>query len=214
MAAERPPGKRSCDGAFAACGEKPVEVLDSDSGRPPKPASFAIVRPNAVDVNRRNGQIHLISRRAALTSAVAASGVMAGCASAPNPGAADDLAVVDSFLSAYAARDIAAMLSMLADDIYFEDPTFHLKAVGKEEARQFVEPLPALYSEVRITPFNRIHASPWVISQQRISAVLRREDGSTRNMDVQGVSMFEVRGRVIARWYDYYDVLEFQKQAK
>lgn len=35
-----------------------------------------------------------------------------------------------------------------------------------------------------------------------------------REVDVRGVSLFQIRSGKIARWYDYYDVLTFQLQTR
>jgi limonene-1,2-epoxide hydrolase len=121
-------------------------------------------------------------------------------------------AVVDRFLTAYRAADATAMFAVLADDIYFEDPTFHLLARNKEEMKPIADSL-QLFREIGIEPFNRIVATPWVISQQRISGAFRTAEGLERKIDVAGMSMFEVRGGKIVRWYDYYDVLTFREQA-
>ena len=119
--------------------------------------------------------------------------------------------VMDAFLAAYGAADIERMVALMAEDIYFEDPTFHLKARNREEMKHIYEPLRTAFRNVRITPFNRIVASPWGISQQRLAATLVQE-GQSREIDVQGVSMFEIGGGRIKRWYDYYDVLTFRQQ--
>jgi limonene-1,2-epoxide hydrolase len=121
--------------------------------------------------------------------------------------------ILDEFLAAYQAIDIDRMVALMAEDIYFEDPTFHLKAHNREEMKPIYQPLGTSFRKVRITPFNRIVAPPWGISQQRIAATFE-QNGRTHNVDVQGLSMFEIdRGR-IRRWYDYYDVLTFREQTR
>lgn len=122
--------------------------------------------------------------------------------------------VFDEFQAAYEARDAGRILSMIDDDFYFEDPTAHLIAKSREEMRPIIEPAANLYRELRVRPFNRIYASPWIISQQRISGTLTMADGSTRKIDVQGLTMLQIRDTKIARWYDYYDVLTFKNQSK
>lgn len=156
-----------------------------------------------------------LDRRAAIRGASAGLGLFAANADARVCEPADTLneaRTIDAFLAAYRARDAAAMFELLADDLYFEDPTFHLLARNKEEMRPFVEPLTKTYQSVRITPFNRIHASPWIASQQRIAATVLKNDGQRRDLEVQGLSLFQVRSGKIAKWYDYYDVLSFKQQ--
>lgn len=141
-------------------------------------------------------------------------------AGAPDGAAASAIAardvheVLDAWLAAYAAVDIDRLVSLMAEDIYFEDPTFHLKARNREEMKPIYQPLGTSFRDVRITPFNRIVAPPWGISQQRLAATLVRDNGTSHRIDVQGLSMLEVRDRRIQRWYDYYDVLTFRDQTR
>lgn len=147
---------------------------------------------------------------------VGATALAAGCPAraASAGGQAVEGRVVDAFIGAYQALDAKALLALLVDDVYFEDPTFHLQAKNKEEMRPIVESLATNYRAVRVMPFNRILVAPWAVSQQRIAATIVKKDGQAREVDVRGVSMFEIRGGKIARWYDYYDVLTFQEQTR
>lgn len=158
------------------------------------------------------------SRRHVVSHALLLASAVSGCATAApgsqSGGAADELAVIDAYFAAYRAMDAPALLALCAEDIYFEDPTFHLRAANREEMRQIIEPAAASFSNVSFTPFNRIHASPWVIVQQRLGGVLRRQDGQIRTVEVQGLSMFQIRDGLIAKWYDYYDVLSFREQVR
>ncbi len=153
------------------------------------------------------------SRRALVSGPLLLAGALAACATAPAASqSSSESALVDDFLDAYRAMDVNAMLGFLAEDVYFEDPTFHLRANNHEEMRQIIEPASRIFSDVTITPFNRILAPPWVIVQQRLGGSMRRDDGEVRRIDVQGASMFEVRAGRIASWYDYYDVLAYRRQ--
>lgn len=122
--------------------------------------------------------------------------------------------VLDAFLAAYRSVDIPKLVALMHEDIYFEDPTFHLKATNREEMKPIYAPLGTSFRNVRITPFNRIVAAPWAISQQRIAATLVRDSGATHQIDVQGLTMLEIRDGRIQRWYDYYDVLSFREQTR
>ena len=158
-----------------------------------------------------------LSRRALIAGSCAAAAIPAGALAAAQTGSAEDgeaaERVLDAFLAAYNATDIDRLASLLAEDIHFEDPTFHLVARNREEMRPIYEPLRS-FRQVRIVPFNRIVAAPWVVTQQRVSATLARPDGETHEIDVQGASIFETRGGLIRRWFDYYDVLAFREQTR
>lgn len=165
---------------------------------------------------------HDQARRALLLAAagLGAGGLSACASSGATPAAvnaslqAEEARLTDEFTRVYAGRDAAATLAMLADDIYFEDITSHFVARNREEMRQFIEPVPQLYAELRVAPINRIQASPWVLSQQRVQGVMNKPDGTTRPIDVQGLSMLMWRDGKIVKWYDYYDVLSFRQQAR
>jgi limonene-1,2-epoxide hydrolase len=143
------------------------------------------------------------------------AGLAGGCSSIPldSDTRSEEAGVVDNFLDAYRSMNVERMFALLDENIYFEDPTFHLIARNHEEMRLIVEPAAVMWRNARIEPFNRVHASPWVISQQRLGGTLTLPNGGgERTFDVQGVSIFEVRGLKIVRWYDYYDVMTFRQQ--
>jgi steroid delta-isomerase-like uncharacterized protein len=148
----------------------------------------------------------------------ALAALSAGCATAGASASPDTIEretlVIDAFLAAYQNRDVPAAMALMSDDVYFEDPTMHLVARNREELRAITQQGADGFSDIRITPFNRIHASPWTILQQRIAGNIRRPDGQARAVDVQGLSMFEIREGKIFRWYDYYDVLAFRQQTR
>lgn len=155
-----------------------------------------------------------IDRRGAVGGLAATMALfMAARADAQQPGGAE-ATVVDAFLTAYQARDTNAMYELMAEDVYFEDPTFHLLARNREEMRPIFEPVASLFQSIVITPHNRILAQPWIVSQQTIAGRMTRPDGEVRDLEVKGVSLFEVRAGKIVRWYDYYDVLSFRQQTR
>jgi steroid delta-isomerase-like uncharacterized protein len=157
------------------------------------------------------------SRRAFIpTAALAFAAPLSACATSDQSGGShvEELAVAEAWLAAYRTMDVAAFMRLLGDDFYFEDPTFHLRAQNREEMRLILQTGADSFGSVAITPFNRLHASPWVILQQRLSGTLRTQDGAQRLIDVQGVTLLQVRDSRISRWYDYYDVLTFRDQAR
>ncbi len=161
----------------------------------------------------------MMTRRRAAALPMTALGLLgASCATTPIAGAPDTAAaeahVVDEYIAAYNSRDAERGLALMAEDIYFEDPTMHLLARHREEVRAIVQQGLDSFSDISITPFNRIHASPWAIIQVRLAGTMIRPDGQTRQIDVQGLSMFEIRDGKIVRWYDYFDALTFRQQTR
>ena len=159
------------------------------------------------------------TRRSAMMFGSSAALMAPAAVVASAPGNAIDSAaevnrVLDAWLEAYPSVDVPNLVSLMWEDIYFEDPTFHLKASSREEMKPIYAPLETSFKNVRILPFNRIVAPPWGISQQRMAATLVREGGESQQIDVQGLSMLEICEGRIKRWYDYYDVLTFREQTR
>jgi limonene-1,2-epoxide hydrolase len=162
--------------------------------------------------------MHLYSqttRRLALWGAAGATlggcaGFSAGAEDAASP---DWLALIDRLFAVYAASDLAAFEALIADDISFIDPTFHLRANGKVEMMAIARGL-AGYRDVRFERLNTINAGAWVITQQIISANAPNSGGEMRALRVEGCSLFQILDGKIAVWNDYYDVLTFREQMR
>ncbi len=155
-----------------------------------------------------------LSRRFALAAPLtllALAGSPPAAASTQTRAARRAVAVVDAFFEAYRTQDLARFETLIADDIEFDDPTFHLRARGKAEMMEIARAL-ASYRNISFDRSNLIAAPPWIITQQRIRAQFTRADNSVRDIDVQGCSLFRVRDGRIAVWFDYYDILTFRAQ--
>lgn len=123
--------------------------------------------------------------------------------------------IIEEFYAAYQKLDIPKLLSVLSDECFFEDPTFHLSADGKIEIKKMAEKSFQNVSNVKITLENRIVCSNWVVTQQRLSAlIISNTDGTQKSKEfsVRGASIFEIKQGKIKRWTDYYDILTFKKQ--
>ena len=129
----------------------------------------------------------------------------------PSP-APDPAGVVNDFFDAYRARDVDRMLRLMTPDVAFEDPTFRLRAHGHEEVRKMGESLRTSYSEVAIEVHTIVVSGDDVATEQTISGVLERKDGSTRRIRVRGASFFRMRGGRIAKWTDYFDFRTYSEQ--
>jgi steroid delta-isomerase-like uncharacterized protein len=122
--------------------------------------------------------------------------------------------VVDEFYAAYMALDAGRLLALLADDCFFEDPTFHLKAQGKAEIRKLMEGLLGHYSNIKIELENRIVCGNWVVTQQHFSGLSKSGPGAEgRQISVRGASVFGFEKERIRRWTDYYDFATFARQS-
>src|SRR5262245_39919264 len=85
-------------------------------------------------------------------------GMVLGVAGSPLATAADKKLekIIAEFYEAYEKVDIERMMALLADDCYFEDPTFHLSASGKREIKKMAQSLSKNLSNVEIAIENRI----------------------------------------------------------
>lgn len=125
--------------------------------------------------------------------------------------ASETEAVVDRFFAAYQSMDVDAIAALLAPGVVFEDPTFRLRAEGREAVRKMAADIAARYAEVAITTHSRVIAGDRAATEQTVAAAVRTDAG-TRRISVRGASFFEVSGNVIRRWTDYYDVDAFRSQ--
>ena len=119
--------------------------------------------------------------------------------------------VVDRFFAAYQAMDVDAIAALLAPGVVFEDPTFGLRAEGREAVRKMAADIAARYTNVSITTHGRVIAGDRAATEQTVAAAVRTAAGD-RRISVRGASFFEVSGNVIRRWTDYYDVDAFRSQ--
>ncbi len=114
--------------------------------------------------------------------------------------------IVEQFIECWNHRDFAALMEFLSDDIeYHNIPMPMLR--GKSAVRDF------------IATFKHVSAIDWVIhhiasSQQTV--LTERTDNfvfaNGRSLSLPVMGTFEVRGQLICKWRDYFDLLDFQRQ--
>jgi limonene-1,2-epoxide hydrolase len=115
----------------------------------------------------------------------------------------------------FAVRRATENLRRLAPDVLFVDPTFHLRAEGREQMRPIVESGRAVFDALALEVRREIVSEPWIVVQQRQSGDFK-VPGSTerRPMSVEGVSLYRIEGGWIREWWDYYDVDTYRRQVK
>jgi steroid delta-isomerase-like uncharacterized protein len=147
----------------------------------------------------------LLRRRLVLAAPVAAFAFV--------DAASDVEDVLDQFFRAYAALDVDRLVALLAPDVVFEDPTFRLRAEGRDAMRTMAADTAARFSAVSFTTHSRVIDGNRAAAELTIAGTLRTA-GGPRRIEVRGASFFVVSGNLIQRWTDYYDVDTFRAQTK
>jgi ketosteroid isomerase-like protein len=131
-------------------------------------------------------------------------------------GARDAIAaVMVKFRRAYETLDAAAIEALMADDVRFSDPTFHLKADGIAEMRKIIAGTAPHYRSFRITVEHELIAPPWAVVRQEIAAVRKSPSaGPDITIRVRGVSLFRVEVGRIHEWHDYFDAVGYERQLR
>ena len=132
--------------------------------------------------------------------------------STPPPG--DPARTVRDFFDAYRSGDVDRMMRLMAADVAFEDPTFRLRANGREELRKVAASLQTSYRDITIDVHTMVVSGDRVATELTISAVVERKDGPTRRIKVRGASFFRIRDGFIATWTDYFDFQTFSEQVR
>jgi steroid delta-isomerase-like uncharacterized protein len=126
---------------------------------------------------------------------------------------ADPAAVVARLFDAYRARDVERLLSLLALDVVFDDPTFRLHREGRDAMREVATQMRAAYADVVLDVHSTVAQSDSVAVELTIAARLARP-ASDQRIRVRGASFFRVRDGLIYRWTDYFDFRTFSEQTQ
>lgn len=121
--------------------------------------------------------------------------------------------LIDDFFAAYSALDVEKLKTFIADDCFFEDPTFHLSANGKAEMQKMFAGMFQIYSNLKIEIENKIVKDDWAIVQQKFSCLIKlRPNEDPKPVSIRGTSVFKIENGKIKRWTDYFDYVSFVKQ--
>jgi ketosteroid isomerase-like protein len=118
--------------------------------------------------------------------------------------------VIAALRRAYEGLDELALEDVLAPDITFEDPTFHLKFEAFDAMRPLIADVKREVRSIRITVERELVCGAWVVARQ--TQTVTRHAAPDRPIVVRGVSLFRVAGSRVVEWYDYYDALGYQRQ--
>ncbi len=116
--------------------------------------------------------------------------------------------IVNDFIAAWGAKDIDRIMAAFADGaVYHNIPMDRL--VGHEAIRAFIAPFLGMAERITFETHHQAENADGVVLNERTDT-FHLKNGKTIAIRVMGV--FEFEGGKIARWRDYFDMAEFQKQ--
>lgn len=132
---------------------------------------------------------------------------------------AANIAVVEAYLAAWNAHDIAAAANHFAADVVYFDSSVGTPVEGKEAATagvvaSFINAAPDLRWEMVGEPVasgDKV-AFEWAFSGTNTGAWADGTEPANKAFSFTGASIFEIRDGAIVHQSDYYDALGFYKQ--
>lgn len=120
----------------------------------------------------------------------------------------DPIAVASEFFEHWSANRIDAALSMLADDVLYDNVPLP-NIVGRDNVRQFHENFGI--GKIFTVDWRVVHiaASGNVVLNERVD-VFRHQSGGEISLPVMGT--ITVAGGKITVWRDYFDLADFERQ--
>jgi steroid delta-isomerase-like uncharacterized protein len=122
--------------------------------------------------------------------------------------------VVAQFFDAYRAVDVDRLVNLFAEDALFEDPTFRQRHQGHAAIRKTTMDMRASFSDVSIDVHSMVIDGDAVATEETVSGVLTRADGTRRTIKVRSASFFRVRSGHIEKLTQYSDVQTFNEQIR
>ena len=160
----------------------------------------------------------LLSRRDFVLRGMTAVGFAAWPASGSSQGysSREDLeTVVKEWVDAYNnVSKPEKMLGLLAENIFFEDPTFRLRHVSRESMRKMIEQASTIFETVHVDPGLIILDPPWAALQPTISGQIKQKSSPARSIRVRGATFLRIENRKISQWVDYYDFRTYNEQLR
>lgn len=119
--------------------------------------------------------------------------------------------MLDEYAAAWTSGEVDRILSFLSDDAVYEDPTYQVRAVGREPIRAFVTNVLSRLTDMELVYTRRFATDDFGAAEYRMRSTHR---GNLFGMDIAvegkvsttiGVSLFEFADGKITRNTDYYD---------
>ena len=123
--------------------------------------------------------------------------------------------LVRDWAAAQEELNIDKLLALYAEDMSFEDPTYHLSVTNKTEYRELLLQSAPMYESVKFT-FTSIRVSGnTAVAEHTLSARikdLKNPTAKRKHVAIRGVSIFETVDGKIKRHTDFFDVLTGRRQ--
>ena len=120
-------------------------------------------------------------------------------------------AVVRQFFDAYQRLDVGGMTAVMAPEMVFEDPTFRLRANGRDEWRKQAEANRLVITSITPEIHSMVPSGDTVAVEYTLSGGIKVKD-AVRQFKVRCASFFRVPAGLITRWTDYCDYRTFTEQ--
>jgi len=148
--------------------------------------------------------------------------LLGGCAMArevgPRPDSAALNRVLDEWASAWSSGDVAKLLPLFADDVYYEDVTFAAVMKDKRALRDFATTVFGSFADLRFETRSRFvsadgkaGAIEWVW-RGRQTKDLPGLPATNKPFTVRGSTVVEFRNGKISRNSDYWDLATYLKE--
>jgi len=124
--------------------------------------------------------------------------------------------IADDLAAAWSSHDPERLLSLFADDCFFEDVTFGVVARGKKELRAFAQGVFAGVPDFKLEITSRFMAGSaagleWVISGTH-KGDFPGMPATGKRFSARGVTILEFQGDKIRRDSDYWDAAGVMRQ--
>ncbi len=116
--------------------------------------------------------------------------------------------LVLDFIGAWEARDVEAILGMMAPDVVYHNIPMP-PMTGHAAVRQFIGPFLAMSKRVEWQVHAIAETAQGVVLTERTD-IFELANGKTVTLPVMGA--FEIADGKIIRWRDYFDMAQFQGQ--
>lgn len=116
------------------------------------------------------------------------------------------LETVDAFIAAWNRRDLDGVFAMMAEDIVWQNIPME-PAIGIEGCKALMAAFPPMEAIEFITHYIAVNGN--VVLTERTDKFLI--GGAWRSIRLMGIFEIDAVGK-IAKWRDYFDMLEFQRE--
>jgi steroid delta-isomerase-like uncharacterized protein len=125
----------------------------------------------------------------------------------------ESLAIVNRWIAAFNAHDVAAIVALYADNAELSDPGMKKGLCrGRAEIEQWFTTRFRTMPTIAYTPHEQIAADEYAVVTWTARAINRGLLGIPRTFQVDGVSVFTLRDGLIQRQRGYYDHLAAVEQ--